>query len=181
MHGVDAMPNPNVAPIEPQPEPQPQGETANELAGLEQHIQTMLDRFEVAAAQPESPERSSELEGVAGEYALGSLEAILKDKDGGLIEALLIKHGARTKDDSWILESPLFTFLAGELARTLPVRLDGLRKGQYRDRSGRLSDQQVFRDGIRKHLRSLVRSYTPPRDARKDRRQPQPPTASAAA
>jgi hypothetical protein len=55
-----------------------------------------------------------------------------------------------------------------------------LRKGQYRDRNGKLTDEQVFRDGIRRHLRVLVRTYTPPRDARRDRRpQPQPPAAAA--
>lgn len=174
MHGVDAMPNPNVASVGPQPESQPQGEDARELEGLEQHIQTMLDRFETTATQPESPERSQELENVAGEYALGSLEAILAAKDGGLVEAQLIKHGARTKDGNWVLESPLFTLLAGEMARTLPVRLDGLRKGQYK------GGARELHDGIRKHLRTLVRTYTPPRDAKKGR-QPQPPTASAAA
>lgn len=177
------MPNPSTEPARPHPEPQPQGGDATELKGLEQHLQAMLDRFEAASAQPESPERSSELEGVAGEYAIGSLEAILAAKDGGLVEAQLIKHGARTKDGAWMLESPLFTLLAGELARTLPTRLDGLRKGQYRDRSGKLTDQQIFRDGIRKHLRTLVRTYAPPQSPYQDRRrpQPQPPTASAAA
>lgn len=168
------MPNPNVAPLGPQPEPQPPARDASELAGLEQHIQAMLDRFETTAAQPESPERTQELEGVAGEYALGSLEAILAARDGGLVEAQLIKHGARTMDGTWVLESPLFTLLSGEMARTLPVRLDGLRKGQYK------GGARELHEGIRKHLRTLVRSYTPPRDAKKGR-QPQPPTASVAA
>lgn len=174
MHGVDAMPNPNIAPSGPQLEPQPPAGNTSALEGLERHLQGMLDRFETTAAQPESPERSRELENVAGEFALGSLEAILAAKDGGLVEAQLVRHGARTKDGTWVLESPLFTLLAGEMARTLPVRLDGLRKGQYK------GGARELHDGIRKHLRTLVRSYTPPRDAKKGR-QPQPPTASVAA
>lgn len=162
---IDAMPNPNVAPVGPQPEPQPPAGDTSAREGLDRHLQGMLDRFESAATQPESPERSRELENVAGEYAIGSLEAILAAKDGGLVEAQLITNGARTKDGAWKLESPLFTFLAEEMARTLPTRLDGLRRGQYKGGARELND------GIRKHLRTLVRTYTPPRDAREDRRQ----------
>ncbi|MBI4434951.1 hypothetical protein HY635_04045 [Candidatus Uhrbacteria bacterium] len=166
------MPNPNVAPVGPQPEsPIPAGDTEAQAA-LEQHLQTMLDRFDSAGQASESPERSRELENIAGEYVLGSLEAILMAKDGGLIEALLITKGARTKDGNWALESPLFTVLTEGAAQTLPTRLDGLRRGQYR------GGARELHDGMRKHLRNLIRTYTPPIDARKDRRQ-QPPAAAA--
>ncbi len=173
LQSIDGMPNAQTEPpMMPRPDSPAPTDRAQAQAVLEQHLQGMLDKFGSALQSPEGPERTQKLEGVAGEYALGSLEAIIMAKDGGLVEAQLITKGARTKDGNWVLESPLFTVLTEGAAQTLPTRLEGLRKGQYR------GGTRELHDGMRKHLRNLIRTYTPPVDAREDRRQ-QPPAAAA--
>ena len=164
MSTMDAMPNLNAAPHGSRPEPRPpeSDDRARERATLEHHLGTMLERLQAAVQQPESPERAEELRGVFSEYTLGLLEGAVLDD--GRLEAQLITKGARTTGGTWRLDSDLFTFLADEMALSVPTRLRALRDGQY-------PSAREFNVGMTKQLRNLVTRYAPKRNPHADRRQ----------
>ena len=164
------MPNSNAARGEQPQEPPAGDDRARERAAVESHLALMLERLQTAAVQPESPERTNELRGVAGEYVLGLLEGLVADD--GQFEAQLIKFGARTVRGTWQLDSDLFTFLTDEMALSLPTRLKALRDGQYKD-------AREFNIGMNKQLRNLVGRYRPRMNPNIDRR-PRPGTGPVA-
>lgn len=169
LRSIDAMPNPNAAPLEPQPEPQRSPEETQKRAALEQHLNAMIGRLQVEVGKPEGPERLSEIENITGEYVLGLLDGMIGDD--GQFEAQLIQKGARDTNGNWNLASDLFIFLTDEMARSVPTRLEALgTPGGYRD-------VRELNVGMIRQIKNLVARYTPKIDPYEDRRQP--PAAAA--
>jgi len=172
MLSMDAMPRHTIAPGEPGREPSPIDDVgADEQVAVDHHLEHILARLQTTAGQPESPERTAEMQGLAGEYVLGLLEGLAVS--GGPLETQLIAKGARTARGTWQLDSGLFTFLADQMASSLPTRLRALRSGQYKD-------TQELNAGMSRQLRNLVGRYEPRRNVYADRRprSPQPPTTA---